>query len=157
MENGSFKGQSSKLKEDSAEASYVEVEFSDHGYIFVVANPYRSKDDWILDSGCTYHISSNRNWFSTYKFIEGRVVLTGNDSQSTAIGIGTVELRMHDGTKVTLIDVGHVPDLTKNILISLGTLEAKGCKYSTEDGVLVVAILSCRQVDQEICMSCKEV
>ena len=55
-------------------------------------------------------MSSNRNWFSTYRSIEGEVVLIGNNSQSKAIGIGTVELRMHDETKVTLIVVRHVPD-----------------------------------------------
>ena len=48
-------------KEDSVEASYVEVECSGRGYVFVVINPYRSKDDWILDSRCTNHMSSNRN------------------------------------------------------------------------------------------------
>ena len=38
-------------------------------------------------------MSPNRNWFSTYRSIEGRVILMGNDSQLKAIGIGTVELR----------------------------------------------------------------
>ena len=61
----------------------------------------------------------------------------GNDLQSKTIGIGTVELMMHDGMKVTLIEARHVLDLTKNF-ISLGTPEAKGCKYSVEDGVLIV-------------------
>ena len=85
--------------------SYVEVECLDRGYLFVATNPYRSKDDWILDSRCTYHMSLSRNWFFTYRTIEGGVVLMGNDSQSKAIGIGTIELRMHDGTKVTLTKV----------------------------------------------------
>ena len=79
------------------------------GYIFVATNPYRLKDDWILDSECTYHMSSNRNWLSTYRSIEGGVVLIGNNSQSKTIGIDTVELRLHDGIKETLTDVRHVP------------------------------------------------
>ena len=58
----------------------------------------------------------------------------GNDSRSNDIGIDTVELKMHDGTNVTLTDVR---DLTKN-LSSLGTLKAKYCKYSIKDGVLTV-------------------
>ena len=61
----------------------------------------------------------------------------GNDLQSKAIGISTVELRMLDGTTVTLTDVQHVRDLTKSP-ISLGTLEEKYFKYSIEDGVLIV-------------------
>ena len=83
----------------------MEVECSYRGYVFVATNPYKSKDDWILDSRCTFHMSPNRNWFSTYRSIEGGVVLMGNDSQSKVIGIDTVELRMHDGTKLTLTDV----------------------------------------------------
>ena len=62
---GNHKGQLSKSKEDSAKASYVEVECSDSGYVFIATNPYKSKYDWILDSRCTYHMSPNRNWFST--------------------------------------------------------------------------------------------
>ena len=61
----------------------------------------------------------------------------GNESQSEAIGIGTVKLKMHDGTIVTLTKVRLVPDLTKNF-ISLGTLEANGCKFLAEDEVLAV-------------------
>ena len=55
---------------DSVEASYVEVECSDRGYMFVATNSYRSKDNWILDSRCTYHMSFNKNWLSTYRSIE---------------------------------------------------------------------------------------
>ena len=126
--------------------------------MFIATNPYRSKDDWILNLGCTYHMSTNRNWFYAYRSIEGGVVLMDNDSQSKAIRIGTVELRMHDRMTVTLTEVWHVRDLTKN-LISLSTLEAKCCKYLAKDGVLTsrMAILSCRQGDQEISTSCKEV
>ena len=61
MEKDCFKGQSSKPKENSAKASYVKVECSDHGYVFIATNPNRLKDDWILDSRCTYHMSPNRN------------------------------------------------------------------------------------------------
>ena len=55
------KDYSSKSKEDSAEASYVEIEYSDYGYVFVTTNPCKSKDDWILDSSCIYRMSPNRN------------------------------------------------------------------------------------------------
>ncbi|KAG8499485.1 hypothetical protein CXB51_005959 [Gossypium anomalum] len=36
----------------------------------------------ILDSGCSFHICPNREWFSTYSSVEGRVVRMGNDSSS---------------------------------------------------------------------------
>ncbi|OIT20840.1 hypothetical protein A4A49_59721, partial [Nicotiana attenuata] len=42
---------------------------------------------------------------------------------------------MHDGVVRTLTDVRYVPKLKKN-LISLGTLESLGCKFTGEGGIL---------------------
>ncbi|GJX95918.1 retrovirus-related pol polyprotein from transposon TNT 1-94 [Tanacetum coccineum] len=54
------------------------------------------------------------------------------------VGIGTIRIKMHDGVVRTLTDVRHVPDLKKN-LISLGVLDSKGFKYTSENGVLRVS------------------
>jgi len=69
-------------------------------------------DDWVLDSGCTYHMC---------KFT----------------GISTVQIKTHDGVVRTSSKVRHIADMTRN-LISLGTLEANGCRYSAQNGVLKV-------------------
>ena len=81
----------------------MEIECSDHSYVFVTTNLCRSQDNWILDSGYTYHMSPNRNWFSTYKSVEGGVVLMGNDTQSKTIGIGKIKTKMHDETYVMFL------------------------------------------------------
>ncbi|XP_073111292.1 uncharacterized mitochondrial protein AtMg00300-like [Elaeis guineensis] len=78
-----------------------------------------------------------RDWFYTYEQIDGGVVLMGNNASCKTVGIGSIRIKMHDGIVRTLTQVRHVPDLKKN-LISLGTLEANGCKYSAEGGVLRV-------------------
>ena len=78
---------------------------------------------WLLDSGCTYHMCPRREWFDTYKTVDGGSVRMGNDSVCQIIGIGNVRMMMHDGQERTLSNVRHVPDLTKNLL-SLGALEA---------------------------------
>ncbi|OIT03027.1 hypothetical protein A4A49_57399 [Nicotiana attenuata] len=44
---------------------------------------------------------------------------------------------MHDGVVRTLTNVRYVPELKKN-LISLGTLESLGCKFTGEGGVLEI-------------------
>jgi len=44
---------------------------------------------------------------------------------------------MHDGIVRTLTDVMHILDMSKN-LISLSTLDGKGYKYSSGDGLLKV-------------------
>ena len=54
------------------------------------------------------------------------------------VGIGTVQIKTHYDIVRTLTDVHHILDLKHN-LISIGTLEPNGCKYSAEGGVLKVS------------------
>ena len=62
-----------------------------------------------------------------------------NNARCIVIGIGTVHVRMFDGVIRTLSEVRHVSDMRKN-LISLGTLDAKGFKYSSADRLMKIAI-----------------
>ncbi|GJX46602.1 hypothetical protein Tco_0271792 [Tanacetum coccineum] len=73
-----------------------------------------------------------------YKEFDGGHVFMGNDSPCKVIGIGTIQIRMHDGVVRTLTDVHHVPDLKKNLIL-LGVLDSKGFKYTSENGVLRVS------------------
>ncbi|KAE8686551.1 cytochrome P450 71A9-like [Hibiscus syriacus] len=82
-------------------------------------------DAWILDSGCSYHITPNREWFSTYRPVNSGSVYLGDDRCCNIVGIGDVRIKMHDGSVRTLSGVRHIPDLKKN-LISLGTLHKNG-------------------------------
>jgi len=61
----------------------------------------------------------------------------GNGIKYKFVGIGTMQIKTHDGVVRTLSKVRHISDITRN-LISLGTLEANGCRYSAENGVLEV-------------------
>ncbi|KAG9453140.1 hypothetical protein H6P81_006044 [Aristolochia fimbriata] len=70
--------------------------------------------------------------------VDGGVVMMANNSTCRAIGKGSVRLKMHDGVITTLTDVRYVPDLKRN-LISLGTLDSIGCKYSAEGGAMKVS------------------
>jgi len=97
-----------------------------------------SGDEWILDSTASFHICINRDWFITYDSVNGGSVKMGDDSPCQIIGIGSVQMEMHDGIIRTLTDVRHIPDMRKN-LISLSTLDGKGYKYSGGYGVLKVS------------------
>ena len=66
-------------------------------------------DEWILDSGCSYHMSPNRDWFSTYQLIDGGKILMGNDVACKVIGIDIIQIKMQGAIIRTLIDVRHVP------------------------------------------------
>ena len=96
-----------------------------------------SQKEWILDSGCSFHMCPNKGWFENYKQIDGGVVLLGNNKSCKVIGIGSLRLRMYDGMDMVLEDVRHVPELKRN-LISLGTLDKNGYGYKCDQGSLEV-------------------
>ena len=85
-----------------------------------------------------FHMTPNRDWFSTYESMHKGVVLMGNNASCKTAGLGTVYIRMFDGVVRTLGDVRHVPNLKRN-LISLSTLDAKGYKYTGEGAVLKIS------------------
>ena len=98
----------------------------------------RASENWILDSSYMFHMTPNRDLFSTYEPIHKGVVLMGNIASCKVAGIGTVRIRMFDGVVCTLGDVRHAPNLKRN-LISLSTLDSKGYKYTGEGGVLKIS------------------
>jgi transposase InsO family protein len=96
-------------------------------------------DEWILDSACSFHICINRDWFSSYKSVQSvDVVRMGDDNPCEIMGIGSIQIKMHDGMTCMLKDVRHIPGMARN-LISLSTLDSEGYKYSGSGGVLKVS------------------
>ncbi|GKA51926.1 retrovirus-related pol polyprotein from transposon TNT 1-94 [Tanacetum coccineum] len=71
---------------------------------------------------------------------KGQIAAVAKDdsgSERDAV-LSVVDYKSADGVVRTLTDVRHVPDLKKN-LISLGVLDSKGFKYTSENGVLRVS------------------
>ncbi|KAL5553358.1 hypothetical protein UlMin_040759 [Ulmus minor] len=88
------------------------------------------KQEWILDSGCTFHMCPTRDWFKEYKELDGGKVLIGNNIPCQIVGIGNISIRMFDGSVKILSGVRHVPNLHRN-LISIGSLVImKGLKQN---------------------------
>ena len=79
-----------------------------------------------------------RDWFVDYQSVDRGFVFLGNNMSYKVVGVGTVRIKIYDSVVRTLTDVRHVPDLRKS-LISLGTLDSQGYKYSAEGGVLSVS------------------
>ena len=126
-----------KTNEGSTYGNASVVEDTSDNDALVATNGINGNDDWILDSGCSYHMTPHRKFFSTYKNFDGGSVTMGNDATCKVVGIGKVQIKMFDGVVRTLSEVRHVPNLKKN-LISLGTLDKNGCRWSAEGGVLKV-------------------
>ena len=94
-------------------------------------------DNWILDTGCSFHMCPNKDWFSDFKLVENESVFMGNNAICEVHGIGSIDLRLDNGNLVTLTAVRYIPDLKRN-LISLGVLDDLGCKYEVFNGVMEV-------------------
>jgi transposase InsO family protein len=112
---------------------------SDNGDVLIAFAGCAADDaQWILDSACSYHVCTNKSLFSTYEAVQnGDTVRMSDNSPCTVVSMGTVQIKMFDGVVRTSTEVQHVPSMSRN-LISLSTLDMKGYKYTTDDGILKV-------------------
>ncbi|KAL2526686.1 Integrase catalytic domain-containing protein [Abeliophyllum distichum] len=79
-------------------------------------------EEWLLDSGCTFHMTPNINMFCSYTNVNSGNVVMGNNVACKVIGIGNIRVKFDTGFVYLLENVRHIPELSKN-LISIGTLE----------------------------------
>ena len=100
--------------------------------IALTASLLAKSDQWVLDSGCTFHITPRREVLSNFEAFEGSKVLMGNNTFCMVKGQGTITIDNPDGTVVTLSQVRYIPDMGRN-LISYGQLEQSGCQYAGAD------------------------
>ena len=94
----------------------------------------------IWDSGASKHMSPYRDDFIDYKPLEGNSVRLGNSSKEAIMGRGTLKIKVPNRDTIThmlLKDTLHVPKLHCT-LVSLGQLEAKGGKWTGENGKLIL-------------------
>ena len=83
--------------------------------VFTTSGSSGKSNLWLIDSGASYHMTPDRNCFSTYHEIDGGEVLMGNDASCRMIGVGSVKVRMFNGVIRTITDVRLVPDLRRSL------------------------------------------
>jgi len=83
-------------------------------------------DRWIVDSGASHHMTSQRSYFSTY-YPDSTTVTLANNSIVKAAGRGDVVLLLPSGD-ITLKDVLHIPSLGFSSLLSLRLIHQSGCQ-----------------------------
>lgn len=96
----------------------------EEGMMLVQEANATSESQWTLDSGCSYHYISHREWFAAIEEVKGGEVFLGDNSTCSITGIGTIKLKTKKGGVYNLTNVQHVPTMKKN-LISLGGVFAE--------------------------------
>jgi len=86
-----------------------------------------SKSEWLADSGCSIHLTNNRNWISDYtQLITPIKIHLGDDSIIEAKGYGDVRT-----TKCTIRNVHFAPDVVCN-LFSIASATDQGVEVHTD-------------------------
>ncbi|BBG96644.1 hypothetical protein Prudu_005502 [Prunus dulcis] len=78
-----------------------------------------------LDSGASFHVTSQRDFFTSYTNGDFGNVRMGNDKLSKIVGRGDISLETNTSCHLVLKDVRHVPNMHLN-LISTGLLDDEG-------------------------------
>ncbi|KAG8493611.1 hypothetical protein CXB51_011778 [Gossypium anomalum] len=89
-------------------------DYSDGELLVASVNDSKVSEEWILDSSCTFHMSPNRDWFTTYETVSESVVFMGNNASCK------------------------IAELKRNLIL-LSTLDSKGYRYTAESGVLKIS------------------
>ena len=99
-------------------------------------NQQDNKSTWVIDSGCTFHMTSRRDWLLDFTECDSMMILLGDDHTVESRGCGTVRLNTNGGSIKMLKNVRYVPNLRRN-LISTGTLDKLG--YLHKGGASIVS------------------
>ena len=82
-------------------------------------------------------MTPNRDWLHTYEPISEDSMFMGNDHALEITGIGTIKLKMYDGSICTISRVQHVKGLKKNLLF-VGQFDSLGYKIRIENGIIKI-------------------
>nr|GEX42753.1 retrovirus-related Pol polyprotein from transposon TNT 1-94 [Tanacetum cinerariifolium] len=87
------KGNNEKKHEKAAEVAIAKGDPDDDVYLAI--DTKKSRDELIVDSGCTFHMIPHRSWFTTYELFNGGNVYMGNHSICPVIGKSNIQVKMH--------------------------------------------------------------
>nr|GEW31295.1 zinc finger, CCHC-type [Tanacetum cinerariifolium] len=92
-------------------------------YVTYVSETFFVQDDdvaWWVDSGATVHVCKDRCWFKTYESLnDGSILHMGNESTAFVHRRGCVDLRFSSKKVVFLLNVLHVPNIRKNLVLNI--------------------------------------
>lgn len=135
-------------------ANYVELEKEKDEELLLMSYVELEQDKmeevWFLDSGCSNHMTGNKEWFSELDESFSQTVKLGNNTRMAVVGKGIIRMQVNGFTQA-ISGVYYVPEL-KNNLLSIGQLQEKGltiliqhgkCRvYHSEKGLIMQSDMS---------------
>jgi len=105
-----------KNKEEDSDGGSTNLTYDDELLLVEEHDIVDSASSWVIGSGTSTHVTSRRDVLCSYTSGEfGDVKLT-HKIVLMCVGLGDVNLKMSNGTKLTLKDVKHVLDIRLNLL-----------------------------------------
>ena len=103
--------------------------------VFLTPVPDRGLEDiWIMDSGCSRHMTGHRRWFSSLNPVSTKEYITFRDNgQGKVLGVSSVQL----SSKLSLREVAFVMNLGFN-LVSVLQLLKEGFEVRFKQGACCV-------------------
>ncbi|GJS67592.1 retrotransposon protein, putative, ty1-copia subclass [Tanacetum coccineum] len=111
--------------------------YDDSEVMMVMSAQAQALLDWIMDSGCSYHMTPRLDILFDFLECDGGSVQLGDNRECKIRGIGKVRIQLRDGSSFVLHNVRYIPELKRN-LISLGTLEKEGFTVKLQSGKVKV-------------------
>jgi len=111
-----------KKKSDEKEKTNQACDDQEQMFVTALSANDHARNNWIIDSGATQHMTFERKWFTTYESIVTRKVYMGDDTILEAIGKGSIKAIMQVGGKMlltTITQVLHVPKMKNNLCYSI--------------------------------------
>ena len=124
--------------EEKEQANFHEEKSSSESLFvaYLAANVDISSETWYLDSGCSNHMTGNRDYFVEIDDTMNSVVTLGDDKEVQVRGLGTITVTCKTGRKL-IHDVMYVPDIAHN-LMSLGQLMRTGYRLEFDNGECLI-------------------
>ncbi|XP_020581381.1 uncharacterized protein LOC110025306 [Phalaenopsis equestris] len=86
-----------KYQEESEEPGEASVVSDDYDSAeALVITEFESSKEWILDSGCSFHMCPHKDWFETLQQENDGFVLLGDNKAHRIVASGSIMIRMFD-------------------------------------------------------------
>lgn len=125
-----------KNQQVAAEAKNAQEEEEDHLFVAIYFSSNDLCESWLIGSGCTNHMTYDKELFQKLENTEVKWVRIGNGEHIPVKGEGKVAITSYSGTKI-LINVLFVPEINQNLLSARQLLE-KGFKVIFEDESCII-------------------